>query len=90
MGASALNKDSREHEPPLPRSAARGSDGGRAVFGRHLVTEEAKKKRRRGRPAGRVMKLDATMEEVPHRMFANATKPAPSIRVYSREEESKG
>ena len=52
-----------------------------------MPTKESKKKRRRGRPETRVMKLDATMEEVAQRMFANAKKPDPSIRVRNRKEE---
>lgn len=52
--------------------------------------KEVKKKRRRGRPTTRVIKLDATMDEVAQRIFANAKKPDPSIRVRNRptEEES--
>ena len=52
-------------------------------------TKQPKKKRRRGRPTVRVMKLDATMEEVAQRMFANAKKPDPSIRVYNKPEASR-
>ena len=44
------------------------------------------KKRRRGRPETRVIKLDATMEEVAQRILANAKKPDPSVRVRNREE----
>lgn len=51
------------------------------------MSKEVKKKRRRGRPTVRVMKLDATMEEVAQRIFANAKKPDPSIRVRNKESE---
>ena len=44
------------------------------------------KREQSGRPTVRTVKLDATMEEVEQRMFANAKKPDPSIRVYNREE----
>lgn len=50
-----------------------------------MEARKVKKKRRRGRPTVRVMKLDATMEEVAQRIFANAKKPDPSIRVRNRE-----
>ncbi len=47
-------------------------------------------RRRRGRPATRVIKIDATMEEVARRIFANAKKPDPSIRLYNRPENDEG
>lgn len=55
---------------------------------RTMTTKQPRKKRRRGRPETRVVKLDATMEEVAQRIFANAKKPDPSIRVRNREEET--
>lgn len=54
------------------------------------MSKEVKKKRRRGRPTTRVIKLDATMSEVAQRIFANAKKPDPSIRVYNREDKDSG
>lgn len=51
------------------------------------TTKEAKNKRRPGRPATRAIKLDAPMEEVAQRTFANAKKPDQSIRVRNREDE---
>ena len=43
-----------------------------------------KPKRKPGRPQTRIIKLDATPEEVTQQMFANAKPPDPSIRVFNR------
>jgi len=49
------------------------------------VDKHAKRRRPRGRPPTRVIKLDATMEEVAQKIFANAKKPDRSMRVRNQE-----
>lgn len=45
-----------------------------------------KPKRKRGRPETRVLKIDATPEEVEKAMFATAKRPDPSKRIKTPKE----
>ena len=44
-------------------------------------------KNKGGRPVTRIIKLDATPEEVARRIFANAKPVDPSLRVHNRGRE---
>ncbi len=46
--------------------------------------KDKKRTKKPGRPKTRIIKLDATPEEVAKRMFANSKPPDPSIRVRNR------
>ena len=46
-----------------------------------------KPKNKGGRPITRIVRIDATAEEIAQRLFANAKTPDPSIRIRNKSEE---
>ena len=51
-----------------------------------MNAKKPKLKRKPGRPITRIIKLDATPGQVARRMFANAKRPDPSLRVRNKVE----
>ena len=54
-------------------------------MGKQKQSDESKNKG--GRPITRIVRIDATAEEITRRLFDNAKSPDPSIRIRNKLEE---
>ena len=56
-------------------------------MGKQKQSDKSKPKNKGGRPITRIVKIDATPEEIAKKLFDNAKPPDPSIRVRNRPEK---
>ena len=56
-------------------------------MGKRKQSDKLKPKNKGGRPITRIVRIDATAEEIAQKLFTNAKTPDPSIRIRNKPEE---